>query len=544
MRKTIIFILLIICFAVNILEVMAEEPLFDAGAGGSTDPPTSSGGKPTCPVDISGVNWSTSWNIKSNVYADVYDEDGNYLGDLLNYKTHYFTAGRFVGIDVYEEYVITVSVTAHPYCYKSDKDCGRCNNLGLTCISYNPNSQETSSNNIMQLGHKQSKKKKCSNTTAMLECQKHSDTSYWDSKACTCYPKTCTHDCIERNCTAPTVSTQDIINKLNAIIADNSRDASYSAYMHYPNDINITKLIPVNDYRVITPTEPVVNGMTGTKTITIKIKYNPQQACLNRKTADVYYVDFEEKCDNESMTVENFTSIRDKNDKVGMYFIPLNTKSSDIYTYELKAKSMQNKELCKNYVEKYKNDPSDPSDPKYQRWRKLLLGSEKESMANMNYAQAKDAVANGCYYAMHFEFRVKQEFYNENASNKLEGYGFYYRPIDVNNPFPNGLGNSTYWGKGEIYNTDNNIVTIDGKTYRLSDSYANITYIADVANPNAIRGYNEQENQEGRSYMSWEKMNKDGTSKFIEHGYVTRYNGYSFYKLGCGPSNSTWEECK
>ena len=45
-------------------------------------------------------------------------------------------------------------------------------------------------------------------------------------------------------------------------------------------------------------------------------------------------------------------------------------------------------------------------------------------------------------------------------------------------------------------------------------------------------------------------MRKNGTSQFITTGRYEILNRksadgkYSFYKLGCGPSNADWEECK
>ena len=46
------------------------------------------------------------------------------------------------------------------------------------------------------------------------------------------------------------------------------------------------------------------------------------------------------------------------------------------------------------------------------------------------------------------------------------------------------------------------------------------------------------------SYISWENMNANGTSQFINDNYVTRIGKQSFYKLGCGPANANWKECQ
>ena len=40
-------------------------------------------------------------------------------------------------------------------------------------------------------------------------------------------------------------------------------------------------------------------------------------------------------------------------------------------------------------------------------------------------------------------------------------------------------------------------------------------------------------------------MNLDGTSKFIDdYGVISRNTKSDVYKLGCGPSNTEWSDCK
>ena len=159
--------------------------------------------------------------------------------------------------------------------------------------------------------------------------------------------------------------------------------------------------------------------------------------------------------------------------------------------------------------------------------------------STISATNAKKKVANGCYYSGVASFEVVQKFYNETSSNKLKGYGFFYRPIDVSNPFPNELTNSTYWGKEGLYNSVNNTVTVDGTTTDLDNSFSTVTYTALIKNPDSVRNYNKD-----NLYMSWENMNISGTSQFINNsGYIKRNGTQSFYRLGCGPANSTWIGC-
>ena len=148
---------------------------------------------------------------------------------------------------------------------------------------------------------------------------------------------------------------------------------------------------------------------------------------------------------------------------------------------------------------------------------------------------------NGCILSTKISFDVEQKFYRETTSEyrTLKGYGMYFRQIDINNPFPNGLTNSVYWG--DIYNTRRNAVVVNNQTTTLSASYSsdNITYVAENISRSDIEEYNSDE-----PYTSWQGMKVEGISTFItDASFITRKHTGSYYKLGCGPSNQTWEGC-
>ena len=283
--------------------------------------------------------------------------------------------------------------------------------------------------------------------------------------------------------------------------------------------------------------------------ITIRVKYNVGHACLNVKTG---FVEYKDKCNSEELSipdiysrdVSNLSASEKELYRIGQYFIPLNTKSTDDFTYDLKARRKEPKNACESYIDNAKD---------MNEVRNTILYINKNGKVTKfpasvtSKATAKTYVSKGCYLATTAHFKVKQQFYNQNAESKLEGYGFFYRPIDISNPFPNGLKESTYWGQKDLYNAESNSVkTKDKKTYDLDDSFKTLSYKALVNNPETIRDYNKRADSEGKSYlyMSWDNMNVDGSSSFINKGYVTRNGTASYYKLGCGPSNSTWEGCK
>ena len=110
------------------------------------------------------------------------------------------------------------------------------------------------------------------------------------------------------------------------------------------------------------------------------------------------------------------------------------------------------------------------------------------------------------------------------------------KPIDINEPFPNGLNNISLW-----YDWDKS----KKKEPDISKSYNEITYYANTSgNEEKIRKYNNQNDKDSRKkdhpYASWEEMNINGTSQFIKNQGIVASNAKpnSFYNLGCGPKNT------
>ena len=154
----------------------------------------------------------------------------------------------------------------------------------------------------------------------------------------------------------------------------------------------------------------------------------------------------------------------------------------------------------------------------------------------------------GCTFEIDVTIPVIQRFYNELREDTetvfegFKGFNFYYKPIDINEPFPNGLNNTSIWYE---WNKDKNNPNI-------SKSYEQLTYYANTSqNENEIRKYNNQKEYDNDKkdypYASWEGknendteggMNKDGTSNFIDNKDIVTRRTEDFYNLGCGPKNT------
>lgn len=104
---------------------------------------------------------------------------------------------------------------------------------------------------------------------------------------------------------------------------------------------------------------------------------------------------------------------------------------------------------------------------------------------------------------------VYNRFYKPNQSNE---YAFIYRPIDLNNPFPNrNAGINWYDWYSKQSNKD-----------RLKSSYSKLEYQVELDNQSVskIKEYNKDENN---NYLNWTGINTEtGKSKFIDDYKIDR----------------------
>lgn len=275
----------------------------------------------------------------------------------------------------------------------------------------------------------------------------------------------------------------------------------------------------------------------------IKFYYNKNNVCINVKTSKVTYRD--SACNSDEMLVEN-TKIN--NLEHWHYFIPLNAKSnSDVVINLLPAYGadlsfaeckyvMENNPIhidVDGNVVKNKTSYMDLIMPKNDEkifdgnysLKYVISGQTVKNEASTDFAEVKN---NGCRLTSKIKIPINQNFYNEVAEKndvKFKGFKFYYRPIDVNNPFPNGAGNDSIWSDWE---------KSKNKQPDISSSYDEVTYIATNINSSKIRTYTKN-----NPYTSWINMSINGESNFIKNeGIIVRKESkYSGYKLGCGPSN-------
>ena len=284
------------------------------------------------------------------------------------------------------------------------------------------------------------------------------------------------------------------------------------------------ELMNSNDVNDKTITKLKGNGgcSRGKNSISCNFWYNMSKTCINVKNSNVRYLTTNESCNNDEMEI--------KNDKINgiehwHYFIPLNTKTnSDFYIMvsNISDNSKKDSAFCQSLIDNNSN---------YKDY--IIKNGEGQPITlTGNKIKDKVEVRTGCYIGAKINIPINQKFYHEDNNNKFKGFNFYYKPIDINNPFPNGVNTSSMWYE---WNKNNS------KNPDLTKSYNKATYVANYVNVNKVRNYTKD-----NPYTSWNNMNLNGTSQFIENENIVNrlVDRNSFYKLGCGPSNSDWSECK
>lgn len=210
-------------------------------------------------------------------------------------------------------------------------------------------------------------------------------------------------------------------------------------------------------------------------------------------------------------------------------FIPLNLKESEGIQYELtpNKSTEQNWKICQSIIENNKNT-----------YMKYITPIDGNAPFEGDINKDKEKVKGGCYYRTIIPVPVKQLFYNEveDKDNKDEsiliGFKFYYRPIDINNPFPNGIANDSYW---KLWEDDKKTGKEEPK---LEESFKELTYATNALSSKAIEEYTKK--NELKVYPDWSKLDLDGTSKFITDNLIRNVKNDSYYALGCSEIN----QCK
>ena len=215
--------------------------------------------------------------------------------------------------------------------------------------------------------------------------------------------------------------------------------------------------------------------------VTKTYRYKPDSICIDLKTGKVSY---NKTCQTE--TEAQVLPYYSGGVEYWQYFSPLNMKSGSSFGLVIQQGRELNEKECKSI---------------------------------------RNIVGNSCKLNKSINFSVVQKYYyEETKNNKLvfNGYNLYYRPININNPFPTIPTENSLWYKW--YNSKD-------KSPNLKDSFNEVTYSVDVPNKLAdtIRAYNVN-----NPYPSFDILSLSGTSDFLRSIGVEALTKDKKYGLGGG----------
>lgn len=474
---------------------------------------------------------TTNW---SKVYGFAYDTEGNYIGKITNINFESL-AGRFIGLNIYEIKNYTTTITYSLTSHRTKYTCDIC----LKWDKLPPKNPPTQPPNAMDMSYSTTESTLSQLGTTGLTCTNWSkNVTTYDKNKCTKFKseqtesiepkendKTWCSDIVEQNITTSKVSPSYEITYLDSNDANTNTQTNdkYNTQEIVKGTVNCTSDTSNSGFSCGN------NKCSGTITSNqnCTISYNRSNTiCINVKNGKIRYAN-QNECNDEEYAVTN-------SQNYWSYFIPLNTKSDSGFGLTMKSGAKQtNANICKNIIDNYDN------------YRELITYKSGELFpANESKAKSKSKVENGCYYQTYVNIPVTQKFYNEEKNNNnqiiFKGFNFYYRAIDINNPFPNGIATDSYWYQwGQSQKVNQN------PSPDLSESFATKTYETKNISASAVREYNEE-----HPYTSWDEMNINGSSSLINSNKISNtlieriVNNKDYYNLGCGPANEDWEECR
>ena len=267
------------------------------------------------------------------------------------------------------------------------------------------------------------------------------------------------------------------------------------------------------------------NGNNTSCSITRTIKYSAKNVCMNLKNGNVNYG---RECNESEVKIADYED--KKGDKYFHYYVPLAiTSDSKNVMISISNDNVYSVKVCSQTIDK---------DKSYLDFIIPNSGKDGNSNAfNGNPENDKMLVeqGGGCKAAININIPVAQKFFKEAKTDDgkltLSDHNFYYRKININNPFPRGVESYSLWK--DWYNKN-----YQGGSYKnnaqgkpnIKSSFKSITYVSTPSQVNNSYGIST-------GYMDWKKMTLKGLNEYINNGLVATRNITTdkIYSLGMGP---------
>lgn len=482
-------------------------------------------------------------NVSRNITMNIYDSQGKLINEasLLPTDGTKFPAGTGIGLDTYEKSKVlweikNVQVTRSGYKCKQalQEQYGYWSSYSCTGSGYATGYYDVS-NSTTKIVNNSSLCRQGSSGRFNYSCWSVSSYSWYKSRSYSnkyrYYYETISNEPTSYYMGECEKIAYDTVQRE----IESRKYPSYVVEYYDSNDINAAK----NNGTTIKVTGEIdkCNNITVTRLSSggyldlCTFDYNLEKTCIDTLTGKVSY--------NRNCTEGKELEVQPPGGAKTMYFSPLNAKTNEEFKLLLntwQSAQIMTKAQC-DYIKKtYSNS-----------WQNLIVGPNNEMLTPENYNSKVRNVSGktACRIKTSIVFPIVQQFYGQTSDYKaLKGYGMYFRQIDINNPFPNGLSSTSYW-YGNYKDKKVNGVKLS--------TFNNITYAADLtgnSKTEQVRSFNGT-----YTYSMWEStnnvsgMNANGTSNFIRNGptssvFTKKADTKSFYKLGCGPLNATWRGCR
>lgn len=450
-------------------------------------------------------------------------------------------AGTSIGLEIYETKKVSYEVKYVQVKYKKVKTCENRSSCSQWVCKYNCSAKGISH-------YTREEKVNKNDNCEVQRSTMHSCIPKNGTPQCSNWTKTC----VEDNTVLKDANTTKYydeclkyaVKKAKEAANSTGSNATYSIKIPNSND-KTSNQEPTTVWGKITKkdtfdTKKDLQKVSGTRTIEYRYSTIP---CMNVVTSKVRYVSDEGNCkpsDNEII-------IKDDEFPKGSgiyhwhYFVPLNSKSDSTVDIKLvkndqvRNNERSNKEclyvVINNPVSKTNNSKTsylDLIEPVGKTFKGDYTRTDKKPCKTCNDYKIFDK-GSKCILTSTIKIPIKQQFYKEKKekSNNKEnivftGFNFYYRSININNPFPNGTIDDIWreWAESKKKKPD------------IAKSYTKATYVVSNIKLNNVRNYNKE-----NTYLNWNGMQANGKSTVITDKNLGTLNRYTkdYYKLGGGP---------
>lgn len=280
-------------------------------------------------------------------------------------------------------------------------------------------------------------------------------------------------------------------SSLDACFSELSLLKFFDLELRDPNDIFKSKMFPAD-----TSGKCSVNGTM----IECIYKYAPTISCINPVTSEAKY---SPSCTTDDISFSSSQYFR--------YFVPLNATKDTGFSISFSqigyndSGFVNDSLFCESVLDLNKDT-----------YRFFVVDNNGNKLSN-KFDDSIERVRNGCYLKSTINIPVSQSFYTVDNTGNRTGYNFYFRKIDINNPFPSPSYTNGLWNEWYEQNYSNGKYEKNNVFPNIKNSFTESTY--EIKGEN-IQKFNALFN--GKDYFEWDHFLSNGHSQNITSNYFNK----------------------